>query len=76
MKQSIHYKVGQSLLHRVSCIIKKAALLKSGAGITNWNKSCYKVGQVIHYGVGQSLLQSEVDIIKWVNYYLKASTSL
>ena len=56
--------MGRSLLHRGSCITKKAALLQSGTDITNWGGSYYKVGQVIHYNVGQSL-QSVVGIIKW-----------
>ena len=61
----------QSLLHREACITKKAALLQSGAGITNWGKGYYKVGQVIFYTVGQSLLQSEVGIIKWGSFITK-----
>ena len=63
--------MGQSLLHRGSCITKKAALLQSGTDITNWGRSYYKVGQVIHYNVGQSLLQSVVGIIKWGNFIAK-----
>ena len=33
VEQSIHYKVGQSLLHRGACITKKAALLQK-IGVT------------------------------------------
>ena len=64
-------KVGQSLLHSVACITKKAALLQIRAGITYWGKSCYKVGEVMYYKVGQSLLQDRVGIIKWVNFITK-----
>ena len=71
MEQFIHYKVGQSLLQRGTCVIKKSALLQKGTGITNWGKSYYKMGQVIFYKVGQSLLQSGVDIIKWGNFIAK-----
>ena len=63
--------MGQSLLHRGSCITKKTALLQSGTYITNWDSRYYKVGQVIHYNVGQSLLQSMVSIIKWGNFIAK-----
>ena len=63
--------MGQSLLHRGSCITKKAALLQSGTDITNWDRRYYKVGQVIHYNVSQSLLQSVVGIINWGNFIAK-----
>ena len=53
--------MGQSLLHRGSCITKKAALLQSGTDITNWDRRYYKVGQ----------LQSVVGIIKWDNFIAK-----
>ena len=32
---------------------KKAALLQTGASITNWGKSYYKIGLVIQYIVRQ-----------------------
>ena len=66
------------MLQRGAFLRKKDALLQSGAGITNLNKSYYKVGNVIHYKVGQLLLQSGVGInklgnfiTKWGNYYRK-----
>ena len=52
-------------------ITKKVALLQNGAGITNWAKSCYKVGQLIYYKVGQSLLPSGVGIMKWGKFTTK-----
>ena len=60
--------MGQSLLHRRACITRKAPLLQSGMGITNWGKSYFKVGQVIYYKVGQSLLSSEASVIKWGSF--------
>ena len=60
--------MGQSLLHRRACITRKAPLLQSGMGITNWGKSYFKVGQVIYYKVGQSLLSSEASAIKWGSF--------
>ena len=55
--------MGQSLLHRGTCITKKSAVLQSGTGITNWGKSYYKVGQL--------LLQSGVGIIKFGKFIAK-----
>ena len=71
VEQSIHYKVGQLLIHRGACITKMAVLIQYGAGITNWGKSYYKVGKLIYYKVGHSLLPSEVGIIKWDNFIAK-----
>ena len=64
----------QSLLHRGSCITKKAALLQTGTSITNWGKGYYKVGQVIHYKVCQSLLQSMVGIMSEVTLLQSGAT--
>ena len=71
MEQLIHYKMGQSLLHRGTCVTKKSVLLQSGTGITNWVKSYYKVGQAIYYKVGQSLLQNGIGVIKWGSFIAK-----
>ena len=58
--------MGQSLLHRGACFIKKTALLQTGTSITNWGKGYNKVGQVIQYKLRQSLLQSMVGIMSKV----------
>ena len=63
VEQLIHYKLGQSLLNGGACITKKSALLPDGTGITYWGKTYYKIGQ--------SLWQSEVGLIKWVNFIAK-----
>ena len=66
VQQLIYYKMGQSLLHRGTCITKKTTLLQTGTSITNWGKGYYKVGHVIQYKVRQWLLQSMVGIMSKV----------
>ena len=66
--------MGQSLLHRGTCITKKAALLSTGTSITNWDKGYYKVGLVIQYKVRQSLLQSMVGIMSKVTLLQSGAT--
>ena len=69
--------MGQSLLHRGACFIKKTALLQTGTSITNWGKGYYKVGQVIQYSA--SIIIAKYGryyeygnfIVKWGNYYRK-----
>ena len=70
MEQSIHYKVGQSLLHLGACITKKALYYKVEQ-VLQIGARTIKVGQVIYYKMSQSLLPSGVGIVKWGNFITK-----
>ena len=56
VEQSIHYKVGQLLIHRGACITKMAVLIQYGAGINKLGQELLQSGEV-------NLLQSGSFII-------------